>query len=258
MTREEWKALAQDYASGAMTPEERAAFEAELPAASARGWGSDLAEAMESAAMLVRALPPEQVGSHVWQSIAQEMGSTQTPMRRMSRLWAAAAIVAVAVTGWKMRMLSQSRDVAEQSLANTTSHCASDLSTLRAERDHALQAREEAEKAVAMAADARTRVVQLEAHGTTLNARVLWNEAEHRAVVVASGPAAEQGKDYELWVIRGDKKLPAGLIHPVGGQAFAMLDASLVQAGADVLAITLEAAGGAPQPAGPIILVGKI
>ena len=258
MTREEFTALAQDYACGAMTAEEQAAFESEIPAATAKGWAPDLAEAMESAAALVRALPPEQVGAHVWDAIAHEIGGVQAPRRRVSPLWVAAAVLAIAFAGWNMRALDHNRAEAEQSLARTTQRCADDLSTLRADRDHAVQARENAEKAVALAADARTRVVMLEAHGTQLNARVLWNEAEHRGVIVASGPAADQGKDYELWVIRGDKKIPAGLIHPVNGQAFAMLDASLVQAGADVLAITLEATGGGPQPLGPIILAGKI
>jgi anti-sigma-K factor RskA len=258
MTREDFHAHALDYAAGAMTPAERSAFEAEIPAAIAQGWASDLAEAMDSAALLVRSLAPEQVRPQIWQAVTREMHGVQAKPRRPSLLWAAAVLLAAGAVGWQMRTLIHRRVDAEVALTRTTARYQNELGALRRERDDAKHARDEAERAVALAADAQTRVVMLEAHGTSLNARVLWNEAQHRGVVVASGPEAEHGKDYELWVIRGDKKIPAGLIHPSGGQAFAVLDTALIEPGADALAVTLEASGGAAQPEGPIILVGKI
>jgi anti-sigma-K factor RskA len=84
------------------------------------------------------------------------------------------------------------------------------------------------------------------------------NLPSRAAVLYAAGPPAPQGKDYELWVIRGDRKLPAGLLRtqPTGA-ILARIDAALLSEGPpDALAVTVESAGGAPQPLGPIVLAG--
>ena len=68
------------------------------------------------------------------------------------------------------------------------------------------------------------------------------------------------GRDYELWLIRGTRKIPAGLLRgDTTGTLITALDPALLREGLpDALAVTLESAGGHEQPQGPIVAVGKI
>ena len=66
------------------------------------------------------------------------------------------------------------------------------------------------------------------------------------AVLAVAGPRAPAGKTYEAWVIRGGKAKAAGLFRGRAGT-------SIVELGPDVppgsvVAVTLERAGGVPQP----------
>lgn len=71
-----------------------------------------------------------------------------------------------------------------------------------------------------------------------------------------AGPDAEAGKDYELWIIEGDKA-PVSL--GVLTQASVTIPAPKAAAGF-VLAITLEPKGGGPdgKPTGPILAAGPL
>ena len=90
--------------------------------------------------------------------------------------------------------------------------------------------------------------------------RALWNQEQARAILLSSALQPQEGKDYELWLIRGDKKIPAGLLEVAGGQpTIAQIDPALLREGRpDALAVTIEPAGGMPQPTGPIVLLGKL
>lgn len=71
-----------------------------------------------------------------------------------------------------------------------------------------------------------------------------------------AGAAAEAGKDYELWIIEGDKApVSLGVLH----EASVTLPAPKAAAGY-LLAITLEPKGGAPEgkPTGPILAAGPL
>jgi anti-sigma-K factor RskA len=72
----------------------------------------------------------------------------------------------------------------------------------------------------------------------------------------ARGPAAPDGKDYELWIIRGsDAPVSLGVL-PAAGERLTLPDAAL---GA-VLAVTLEPKGGSPsgKPTGPVVALGPL
>jgi anti-sigma-K factor RskA len=97
-------------------------------------------------------------------------------------------------------------------------------------------------------------IVALKGEG---NVRALFNAREKSAFIVAQGVVAAADKDYELWIIRGDAKIAAGLLKAdASGMAVLEVDRRLLDGPVDALAITLEPSGGGPVPRGPIMYVG--
>lgn len=102
--------------------------------------------------------------------------------------------------------------------------------------------------------DAQTASVDLDSGGT---ATAHWSQSVGEAVLVTEG-LAELGDDgtYQLWLVRGEDALSAGLFETDAGETTSLLDGS-VQEG-DVIAVTVEPAGGSPtgQPTSdPIIVI---
>jgi hypothetical protein len=88
----------------------------------------------------------------------------------------------------------------------------------------------------------------------------LLNQEQRKAVVLVSALHPQVGKDYELWIIRGDAKIAAGLLHPGSdGRTMAQIDPKLLAGDQpDAFAVTLEPEGGGESPRGPIVLVGAL
>lgn len=90
--------------------------------------------------------------------------------------------------------------------------------------------------------------------------RVLWSPESKQAVLYAYGlPAAPAGRDYQLWVIDGDTPRSEG-VFPVDaqGRATHVLPELPAAAGVGAFAVTLEPAGGVPQPTGAMYLLGAV
>ncbi len=108
----------------------------------------------------------------------------------------------------------------------------------------------------------RLRLIAL---GGTENApgssgRVLWSPDAKKAVLYASGlPRPPAGKDYQLWVIEGQTPRSEG-VFPVDAQGRATHVLPEVPAPGNVgaFAVTLEPAGGVPQPTGAMVLLGAV
>lgn len=104
------------------------------------------------------------------------------------------------------------------------------------------------------AGDAEQATVALDDGGT---ATAHWSASVGKAVLVADGiPAPAEGETYELWFVRGDAPVSAGVFDVDGGDATALL-AGEMQAG-DAIAVTVEQAGGSPtgQPTSdPVIVI---
>lgn len=104
------------------------------------------------------------------------------------------------------------------------------------------------------APDAEQATVKLES-GATATAH--WSGELGEAVLVTSGlDRPETGKTFELWFVRGDQPVSAGIFDTVDGQATALLDGSM-QAG-DAIAVTVEQTGGSPSGAptsDPIVVI---
>ncbi|MDQ0642404.1 anti-sigma factor [Microbacterium murale] len=104
------------------------------------------------------------------------------------------------------------------------------------------------------ASDAQQASVELES-GAVATAH--WSASVGSAVLVADGlePLTDD-QTYELWFVRGDEPVPAGLFEADAGNATALLDGDMHEG--DVIAVTVEPAGGSPtgQPTSdPIIAI---
>lgn len=104
------------------------------------------------------------------------------------------------------------------------------------------------------ASDAQKASIELES-GAVATAH--WSASVGSAVLVADGlePLSDD-KTYELWFVRGDEPVPAGLFEADAGDATALLEGAMHEG--DVIAVTVEPAGGSPtgQPTSdPIIAI---
>lgn len=104
------------------------------------------------------------------------------------------------------------------------------------------------------AGDAEEATVVLDDGGT---ATAHWSGSVGKAVLIADGlPSPGEGETYELWFVRGDAPVSAGVFDVDGGDATALLEGDM-QAG-DAIAVTVEQAGGSPtgQPTSdPVIVI---
>jgi anti-sigma-K factor RskA len=163
--------------------------------------------------------------------------------------WAAAAVLiaAAGVFQW------QAANVLQKKLAETRGEIARLEQQLDEERSWA---------ALPEAPDAR--VIRLEptpAGSPQLSARVTYDPATRRALVVCSDFTAPTGKDYELWAILKSGPQSLGLVHAdrAGYAVVRVADAGDPLSLA-AFAVSLENQGGAPTstaPAGPVVMVGK-
>lgn len=91
--------------------------------------------------------------------------------------------------------------------------------------------------------DAQKATVELD-DGATATAH--WSGSVGKAVLVTDGlPEAADGKTYELWFVRGEDPIAAGVFDVDGGEATALLEGEM-QAG-DAIAVTVEQEGGSPS-----------
>ena len=265
MTCAEWKALVDEYALGSLETVDRAACDAHLASREAHeGCYGALRAAMETVSAIGLAQEPVLPPPSVWHAIEARIGSVaRVAPRRRSTEWVAWSVAAALVLCvlWVVRdrhdvegALQAAGDHAAQA-QQARAKCADELSQSRAEAK--LQ-----QDALDLLNRSGTRLVALAPQaGAASTANMIFHAESQRAFFVAKGLRAPTGKDYELWFIRGEQKIAAGLLRgdDHGGALLTAIDPALL-AGAppDAVAVTLEPAGGGAQPVGPIVLVGKI
>jgi hypothetical protein len=118
---------------------------------------------------------------------------------------------------------------------------------------------EELKQISAVLASEQPRVLTLAGQGPapTASAKVYWETRTNRWVVTADLPPAPAGKVYQLWIITPDARISAGLIEPdQSGHGFAVVRVPSTVKKLAAAAITLEPAGGSPQPTMPIYVLG--
>jgi anti-sigma-K factor RskA len=282
----EFKDEVAAYVLDTLEPGERRACEAHLEEAIVHeGCREALAEAYETTALLGAALPPLEPGAHVWQAIEHEIGATSAPpveppparrpspsrpgtapVRRSPRregvAWglAAAAALAAFVLGMEYRISQRDLAAIERELRVASAAdrdkqiCLRELATAR------VSLREKT-AALSLLEAPGTQLIQLAAQGDEpYRASALLNAGESSGMVLTTALKPLAGKDYQLWLIRGDEKISAGILRtdPSGATLARISNDVLAGGRPDAFAVTIEPPGGMPQPTGPIILLGKV
>lgn len=286
------------YVLGILEPAERAAFESHLAEATAHdGCREALAQAYETTALLGAALPPLAPGADVWSEIEREIraapaagaapssragaasrGSASSPTtrgasasrpasrgggRREAVAWIAAVAAAAAAFVLGMEYRIGQRELAakdrELALAAATDR---DKDICMRELANARVSLREREAALALLGAPGTQLVQLAAQGgdAAYRASALLNPGTRDAMILTTALTPLPDKDYQLWLIRGNEKISAGVLRtdPSGATLARISDEVLAGGRPDAFAVTIEPPGGMPQPTGPIILLGKV
>jgi anti-sigma-K factor RskA len=251
--------LAAAYALGALSPEEVERFEAFL--ATSPEAQREVAEFRDVAALLALgqsdAAPSADLRSRVLARIGESkvtpMPAARPPRGRVPPLyWGALAASVLAVIGLTFSLMKARTDVGglQQALRGARS--------VLAQTQRELEFREATLKAIF---EPSTRLYQLSATGESKpGIQLFWDEKSNTAMI--HGYEIKQvpsGREYQLWFIKDGKPVPsvtftpgdAGQVHkekiqvPTGGAVSAA-------------AVTVEPAGGSPQPTSPILLVGAL
>ncbi|AKG46242.1 anti-sigma factor [Streptomyces xiamenensis] len=234
MNVEDVHTLSGAYALDALPPVEREEFTRHLDRCEA--CAREVRELSETAARLARAVavpPPPQLRENVMRRIATVRqdpppGALRALRRRTRRVlpgFALAAALAAAVLGgttvWQWQ---QAQDAREHSR--------------HAQQQSALLAQ------VLSAPDARIAAGELPGGGT--GTVVVSAEADRAAFVASGMPSPPDGMVYQLWFDDHGAMRPAGLMDPGSPDEAVLMEGALE--GATGMGITVEPAGGSPQP----------
>jgi hypothetical protein len=197
---------------------------------------------------------PRPVPAELRRRVLASLGAPAERSRASRAPWAlaaAASIVAVALAGGLVWALLAREDARRQ--GQRAGREAQALQERLARQQSALAA-------LIAAADTHTTPLAGLPAAPSARGRVVWNPAQRRAVLVATGlPPAAEGKVYEIWVIAGAAPVPAGLFQ-VDARGEAMVEMPWVDEAArpGTFAVTLEPEQGVPAPTGPMVLAGAV
>jgi anti-sigma-K factor RskA len=161
-------------------------------------------------------------------------------------LWAVAAAAALILTniGWLVGWLSTRAEL---------SSAQGQVESLLARQDRAL----------AFMSNLETERVSLQstADGVQQLATLYWNPDTREAALVSDAlPALSETQTYQLWLIEGDQPTSLGLFapDPLTGWGWLVFDLSPLSMADAALGISVEPAGGSPQPTTPPLAVGAV
>jgi anti-sigma-K factor RskA len=93
----------------------------------------------------------------------------------------------------------------------------------------------------------------------TVGARVVYNAREGMMMCDGMLPPAPADKSYQLWLVpMNGAPISAGVFNPKSGQMSHMMMKLPAGVTPKEFAVSLEPAGGMPQPTGPMVLVGPV
>jgi len=75
-------------------------------------------------------------------------------------------------------------------------------------------------------------------------------------LVARNLPSVPEDRTCQIWVIKGDVPKPSGLFQPDGNMTATPITNSITQA--DVIAVTVEPAGGSDQPTSDPVLLAEL
>jgi anti-sigma-K factor RskA len=231
--RDELHSLVAPYALDALDEDEERSFEKHL--AVCERCRRDLAGLREAAAALAFGAagppPPPELKERI---LAEARGERQNviALPRRSRDWTAPLAAAAAVA------------------ACTALGLGIWAATLRSDLD-AAQSKARSEALVTVLAQPGAKVVPMRGGGK------LVYSPSGSATLLVRAPPAPSGKTYEAWVIRGGKPTPVALF--AGGDGASVVRITRRVRPGSVVAVTLERAGGVPQPTRkPLMATGTL
>jgi anti-sigma-K factor RskA len=105
----------------------------------------------------------------------------------------------------------------------------------------------------------QSRMVALEGTGDAPqqgHAEVMILDDDRAVLMAEDMPRAPEGRTYQIWVIEGDVPEPGGLFEPRGESVAAVVEKPLDKG--DVIAVTIEPAGGSQQPTTDPLMTAKL
>lgn len=261
---EEIRELLAGYALGAADADEAARVERHLEGgcpsceAELRGWTAFVARLPEAEEAVE---PSESTRARVLAAIGDEPAGVRASAERRSRRWPLALAASLLVGLGLLGLLRQGQ-------------LAGEIAALRAARDDARQrlALAEGELAASRSELARLRLA-VSVAGSPLAStvrlagleaapeaagRTLVDPADGRAAFFAGGLApAPEGRTYQLWLVVDGKPRSAGTFDvDDAGRALVVVESVAPPESIDNWAVTIEPAGGVPQPTGEMVLLG--
>jgi len=248
MTHEQLESIAALDAIGAATPDEATTFRAHLASCPECLRARDeYEEALSHLALDLDPIePPSNVRDRIFTSI--ESGNVVDARDRfgISRWWAVAAAILLALWGW--------RELSVRVIREKVNSREAEIRRL-AGQNQLLTARNEklsAEMAALASRDTRTIALTGQQVSPSASAKVFLEPQQRRAVVFFYNlPANAADKSYQLWILRGDQPKPqsAGVfdVTQSGGASISIENLPLATE-IKGLAVTLEPRGGVAQP----------
>jgi anti-sigma-K factor RskA len=238
------------YVLGALDPAEAREFEAQL--AGSPELEREVAELREVMGLLAHSAPSvPRDDDALRRRLSERIGGTTRPSRTPIPAWfgglglAAAAVLTlvVGVQAWR-------RSALESELAALRERVDS-LSTQLGRRDSTLD----------QIFEPSTRLILLTASGERPpGVQLFVNRATRRVILHAFNlPPAQPGREYQLWFLGGAAPVPGGTFNSdVAGRALVTLDVPPGTPEVSGAAVTMEPAGGSPQPTSPILVSGTV
>lgn len=259
MSHDEYRELLAAHALGGLEPAEARALEGHLEGCDeCRAELGALRETAGSLALTVDPVaPPAELRARVLEGVRAQRTKPFPAGRRRAPVWrrpapivsglAVAAglawLVVLQVESW--RELDETRARLDQALA-------------RLDQTQEILARERAARRLWAEPDAVSVVLGGTAAAPQARAKVAYEPATGEAVLFAADlPPPPPGKGYQLWFIAGGRPPLPGKVFSTDSSGRGELTDRIPPEGrtSPVFAVTLEPAGGAPAPTGPIVLV---
>jgi anti-sigma-K factor RskA len=248
------------YALGALDGEDLREMEAHLATGCAECrrqldlWQGDLEELAAS----VEPVAPSDMARRRVQKLAGTAAPAPSIPSRVSRwpaILAAASLLVAVWSGWRQARLGEELErlgAERDRLAQQVSGLDQQLGLARAEADRMAES-------LAIITSPGSRAIVLAGLGPSPNAKghTFVNPERGKAVFYAFDlPALTPDKTYQLWWIEGGKPVSAGVFNVDQRGTGSVQVERAPQGATDAWAVTVEPAGGVPQPTGEMVLTG--
>jgi anti-sigma-K factor RskA len=240
------------YALGALEREEAQELESHLE--TCPECKQKVEEARGRAALLALAAPPQDPPRHVRERLLKQIAGRR-PEQRPARLaafwqWATPALAALSLVlaVWAMALRTRNKELYRQvrELEGTQQTMNAELTRARAVLE-------------LLTAPDTTKVTLVagEAHPAP-QGKVFYHPQKGLLFYAANLPALPSGKTYQLWLVpTHGNPISAGIFQTdAHGNGEVLLPQLPAEVAAKAFAVTVEPAGGVPQPTGPKVLVG--